>query len=103
MTPSRVQLIDQALELTQQMLENAGANDWPQVIAQEAERRRLLEQAFSTREPLDAFLAARVRRVLELDKQLLQASTRLRDEVGGEIAQLKRGSRASTAYQANIA
>jgi len=103
MIPNRVQLLDQALELTHRMLENAAADEWQQVIGQEIERRRLLEQAFSTREPLDEFLAARVRRLLELDKHLLEASTRLRDEIGGEIAQLNRGNRASNAYRANIA
>ncbi len=101
--PDRVRLLGQALDLTHQMLKDGEAGEWQQVIEQEQQRRQLLEQAFSTREPLNEVLAATVRRILELDKVLLEASGRERDEVGGELSRYNRGSRASDAYRANTA
>lgn len=99
----RVKLLDQALDMTHRMLQDGEAGEWQQVIEQEQQRRQLLEQAFSTREPLNEVLAATVRRILELDKVLLEASSRERDEVGGELSRYNRGSRASDAYRANTA
>ena len=97
----RARLLDQALSHTHRMLELAVADDWQRVVALEAERRSLLEQAFATREPLTEPLAARVREILELDKVLLEASTRLRDDIGEELAHLHRGRRGTQAYRAS--
>ena len=99
----RTQLLDRALDLTHQMLQGSEAGEWQQVIAQEQDRRQLLEQAFSTREPLSELLAAKVRQILELDKRLLEASTCEREELGGALSRYNRGSRASHAYRANTA
>ncbi len=101
--PTRSQMLDEAVGLTHAMIELAQADEWQQVIDTEAQRRRLLEQAFATYEPLSEALAAKVRHILELDKGLLEISTRLRDEIGGEIGQVSRGNRANHAYQANMA
>jgi hypothetical protein len=100
---NRFDLFDQALRLTHGMLENAESNDWQTVIALEARRRTMLEQAFATREPLSEELAARVREILDLDKGLLEISTRLRDQLGGELNQLNKANRASQAYRAHTA
>lgn len=103
MSTTQTELLDQALGLTHRMLENAQAGDWQAVIAQECERRRLLERAFATRQPLNAAQAVSVRRILDLDKGLLEISTQLRDGIGDELGQLQKGNRASQAYRANIA
>ena len=103
MNPPRAQLLEQALELTRRRLENARAGDWQPVICAEAERRLLLEQAFATRDLLDEALAAKVRQLLDLDRDLIEASTRARDELGGELGQITRGNRASQAYHAHSA
>jgi hypothetical protein len=100
---NRSDLLDQALGLTYGMLENAEANEWQTVIALEARRRQMLEQAFATREPLNEELALRVREILDLDKGLLEVSTRLRDQLGGELNQMNKANRASQAYRAHTA
>lgn len=102
MERTRAQLLEQALGLTYRMLEGVDLDDWPAVIELESERRRLLERAFATRDPLVPEQAEVVRRILDLDKGLIEASTRVRDEIGDALEQLGRGSRANQAYQANM-
>jgi len=70
------------------------------VVALEAERRAILEQAFATREPLTESLAAQVREILALDQVLMEASLRLRDQIGSELGELSRGRRGTEAYRA---
>lgn len=103
MTRSREQLLDEAVRLTREMSDSAESDDWQAVIAMEAKRRHKLEQAFATHEPLSEELAAKVRLILDLDKGLLEVSTRVRDELGDEIGQVSKGNRANHAYQANMA
>jgi hypothetical protein len=100
---NRSVLLEEAVSLTHGMIEHAEANEWQTVIDLEARRRRMLEQAFATREPLNDELAARVREILDLDKGLLEVSTRLRDELGGELNQLNKANHASQAYRAHTA
>lgn len=101
MSHPREQLLDEAVRQTHQMLALATEDAWQEVVALEAERRALLEQAFATREPLSEPLAARVREILELDKVLMEASLRIRDEIGTELGQINRGRRGTEAYRAS--
>lgn len=101
MSGERKRLLDQAVSQTHRMLTLAAEDAWQEVVALEAERRALLEQAFATREPLTESLAARVREILELDKILMEASLRVRDQVGAELGRLNRGRRGTDAYRAS--
>ena len=98
----RSKLLDDALSLTHEMVAKAEVHDWQTVIDLEARRRQTLEQAFATRDPLSEDLAAKVHAILDLDKGLLEVSTRSRDELGGELSQVSKGNRANHAYQANM-
>lgn len=101
MSRQREQLFDEAVRQTHRMLALATEDAWQEVVALEAERRALLEQAFATREPLSESLAARVREILELDKVLMEASLRIRDEIGTELGRINRGRRGTEAYRAS--
>ena len=101
MMNDREALLEEALLHTHRMLELAARQEWQAVVELETRRRGLLEQAFATREPLTEPLAERVREILDLDKILLEASMRIRDEVGEELAQLHKGRRGTRAYRAS--
>ncbi|RMG32854.1 MAG: flagellar protein FliT [Gammaproteobacteria bacterium] len=100
MSADRQQLLEQALRQTHRMLALASEDAWREVVALEAERRAILEQAFATREPLTESLAAQVREILALDQVLMEASLRLRDQIGSELGELSRGRRGTEAYRA---
>ncbi len=101
MSAEREHLLGEALRQTHRMLELAAQQDWQAVVGLEAERRDLLERAFATREPLTEALADCVRQLLDLDKVLLEASVRIRDEVGDELGRLHKGRRGTRAYRAS--
>jgi hypothetical protein len=97
---TRRQLLDQALILTREMADLGDSGDWEAVIDTESRRRRLLEQAFATRAPVDDDLARQVREILDIDQRLLEQSRRARDEVAGLLGQATRGRAAASAYRA---
>jgi len=101
MLDARQQLLDQALVFSQQMCELAKEGLWTEVIDLEAQRRQVLERAFATRDPVTEDLAQRVRKILDLDKGLMELSLKLRDEVAEELGQFNRSRKASSAYRAS--
>ncbi len=103
MDGGRDALLEQALDMTCRMLALAEQDQWQEVIGLEARRRGVLEQAFASMEPLNEAQAEQVRRILALDKGLIEASTRVRDQLGEALEQINRGNRANHAYQANMA
>jgi len=100
MRPSRHQLLNDALTMSQRMTELGDAGDWDGVVALESQRRQLLEQAFATHAPADEFVTERVRAILDLDKHLMARSVEARDLVAEEIGRTGRGRRAAGAYNA---
>ena len=100
MQRSRHALLDEALAISRRMAELGDQGEWETVVALEAQRRTLLEQAFSTHAPADEFVGDRVRTILDLDKRLMAQSIEARDRVAREIEQAGRGRKAAPAYQA---
>lgn len=98
MTASRHQLLDDALAISERMIQFGDEGDWRAVIALETERRKLLEQAFATHVPLDEMVAERVRAILALDKQLMAKTVLARDGLATEISRASKGRKAATAY-----
>ena len=99
MNPSRHQLLNDALDMSQRMAALGDAGDWDAVIALEPERRSLLEQAFATHAPVDEVVADRVKAILELDKRLMARSIEARDKIAQELGQVSKGRKATNAYQ----
>ncbi len=88
------------LELTQAMLAAAERRDWNRLAELEAERSRLVAACFGPpRANRDsAAMVGCIRRMLELDREVIAiAENGLRD-IAGEIASLERGRRAHRAY-----
>lgn len=101
MQAQRIQLLEQALELSRRMGSLGEEGDWEQVIELEPQRRAVLEQAFATRAPVDESLAQRVHQILELDRRLMDLSLQARDRAAGELGQLNRSRKARNAYAAS--
>ncbi len=100
MSPSRHQLLSDALDMSQRMVDLGDAGEWDAVIALEPERRHLLEQAFATHAPVDDTVADRVRAILALDKHLMARSIEARDRIAEEFDHAAKGRKAANAYQA---
>lgn len=100
MTPSRHQLLNDALGMSQRMAELGDAGEWNAVIALEPERRSLLEQAFATHAPVDEIVADRVKAILALDKRLMARSIEARDKIAEELGDTTKGRKATNAYKA---
>lgn len=100
MTPSRHQLLNDALGMSQRMAELGDAGEWDAVIALEPERRSLLERAFATHAPVDEIVADRVKAILALDKRLMARSVEARDKIAEELGGASKGRKATSAYKA---
>lgn len=98
MSPSRHQLLDDALGMSRRMAELGDEGDWDAVVALEPARRQLLEEAFATHAPVDEFVTDRVRAILDLDKRLMAQSIEARDRVAAELGRSSKGRKATQAY-----
>ena len=100
--PRQTQLAD-ILDLGSAMLEKAQAEDWLQVAAMEAEQQRRLTEFFAvavTPEEASA-VADGIRRMLDINAQLLGMGEQLRQQAACELSNLGLGRRASEAYNQN--
>lgn len=100
MSADRYRLLQQAVAMTHRMQTCGSEGRWQEVIELEPQRRSLLEQVFATRAPVDERLAASVREILEIDKQLMQHSLEARDQAAEELGLLARSRKVSKAYRA---
>jgi hypothetical protein len=98
MPSPRHQLLDLAVDMSHRMVRLGRDGDWDAVIELEPRRREHLQEAFATRETVDAQLAHKVRRILELDRELLDLSHAARGALAGELSQTSRGRRVANAY-----
>ncbi len=89
------------LELSRRMLQQAQAGEWEDVVRDEEDRRRLIEQTF----PLSAALATApstagiLRRIIECDNRVMELGAKAQDETKGMLTRLQKGRRATAAYQ----
>lgn len=91
---------EKLLELTQAMLAAAERRDWDRLAELETERSRFVAACFGPpRSNQDsAAMVGCIRRMLELDREVIAiAENGLRD-IAGEIADIERGRRAHRAY-----
>jgi hypothetical protein len=91
-----------ALRLSKAMQIAAGESEWERVVALEAERRPVIENALTGKE--DSSSSRRnaeqvVREILELDRQVMHQAREARDCAADELANLNRGRRVVKAYR----
>ncbi|WP_435104267.1 flagellar protein FliT [Arhodomonas sp. AD133] len=89
------------LELTQEMLKLGEGGDWVAFAEREVERQRLSQELFATPVPRDAapVVADCVRRVLDLDQELITLAESHREEAARALQDVQRGRQATDAYR----
>jgi len=97
---SWVDSLQQAFDLTREMLSAARRDEWQRVVELDARRQPLLQAAF--REPIPpstaGATASLARRVHALNEELVYLGESGRTSVSQALAQLSRGRRARAAY-----
>ena len=99
----RQQQWQQALSMTEDMLQRAQEGDWGALGALEIERRGIIESFFATQVPeQDApYVADGIRALMALDQQIMALCKVARDDVAHKAGVVSQGRRAEAAYNAN--
>ena len=98
-----MQLLDEIVSLTEELLRRAEASAWEQVRELEPRRADLIGRCF----PLDASVtraeqaAVPITRIIELDQRIMALAAQERQRLGDEIGRLQQGRQATSAYAAN--
>lgn len=91
---------DAILTATVAMLEKAQLQDWAEVQRLQSGRQRLLHELFAVRPSVQEspYLAAGIKRLLELNACLTELGVTERDRIAGKLNELKTRQLAKLAY-----
>lgn len=95
--------IENLIELTQKMLEQAKSGLWEDVIATENKRRDVLNKFFSDQARLvddAAAISVGIQTIIELDKEVMALGVGKKDELALILQNLGQGKKAVKAYSA---
>lgn len=92
-------LLDEALDLSREMLALSEKGDWNRVIELEPQRRDKINRALARRTTLNESDAGTIRDILALDKTLIRRGIEAREAVAAEIGQMRLGRKVSQAYR----
>lgn len=97
----RAQTARRLLDLTREMLALGWADDWVEFAAREEDRQRLSRDLFATPVPREAapLVADCIRRVLDLDQELIALAEAQRDKAGRAVRETQRGRQAADIYR----
>lgn len=92
---------ERLLALTRDMLQLAEAGDWVLLAERESERQSLSAELFATPVPRESapVVAECIRRVLDLDQDLLSLVHSHRDEAAQAVRDTRQGRAAADAYR----
>jgi len=94
-------LAQQLLALTEEMLQLARAKDWPTLAEREQRRQQLARELFAQPVPKEhaPTVVDCVRRVLDIDQELLMLVEQGRDEAARQMRDVRAGQKATDAYR----
>ncbi len=95
--------IENLIELTQKMLEQAKSGLWEDVIATENERRNFLDKFLSDQAKLvdnAAAISVGIQTIIELDKEVMALGVDKKEELALILQNLGQGKKAVKAYSA---
>ena len=100
MAPPLVEPLAEALKLSEQMSRFAEDAQWDQVRSLEEARRPLLQRCFPLRGDLPdpAATERQIRRILELDRRVMELAGAARGEVQEALRRMSQGRAAIQAY-----
>lgn len=89
------------LSLTREMLDLGRAGDWVSFVQREQERQRVAHELFATPVPREAaaVVADCIRRVLDVDHELIALAEAHRDEAAAALKDMRTGAQAANAYR----
>ncbi|HKJ95931.1 MAG TPA: flagellar protein FliT [Gammaproteobacteria bacterium] len=89
------------LELTREMLDLGRAGEWVSFVERERERQDVAQELFATPVPREAaaVVAECIRRVLDLDHELISLAEAHRDEAAEALKDMRTGAQAANAYR----
>jgi hypothetical protein len=87
--------------MSDNMLSSAKAGEWDNVIAQESARRDLIQDFFATKATVEEaqWVASGVRRIMDVDKEIMCMGKNDMRLIAAELDSLHRGKQVSNAYQ----
>lgn len=102
MSTSQVDLFEQVIQVSSEMLELARADDWESFEARQSERDRLIRAALPSplTEPPTTALTERLQLMLDLDRRLVAAGRRRLDELQQQRLKLQRARKSARLYEA---
>jgi len=97
----QAQLAERLLELTQEMLQLARAKDWPALAEREQQRHQLARDLFAQPVPREhaPTVADCVRKVLDIDQELITLTEKGRDEAARAMQEVRTGQKARDTYR----
>ncbi|MBA1146974.1 flagellar protein FliT [Ectothiorhodospiraceae bacterium WFHF3C12] len=89
------------LDLTREMLDLAKSGDWPLFAQRELRRQELSQALFATPVPREAapVVADCIRRVLDMDQELITLADKGREEAARAMKETQKGKQAADAYR----
>lgn len=95
--------LEQLLQLSRDLLEQARADEWDTVVEMEQQRSPRLHAYFESRSAgrLPEADRERVREIIELDRQVAQLAQARQNRIASDLKELKRGQSAVAAYDAH--
>ena len=101
MTTESLQTLTELERITRMMLNRAECAAWEHVEALEQERKTILQHDLGQiNSPVDHLPSqARLRKIIELDNQVMALARTRRQELSKQLDRLNRGRKASRAYQ----
>lgn len=88
------------IQLSRAMLSKARAGEWDDVFGMESQRQRLIRDAFAEPPAVEraAGIAAGIREILTLDKELIALGRQRMTELSVGLVDLRNGRKATAAY-----
>ncbi len=100
----RLGQFDALIQLSRAMLSKARAGEWDDVFGMESQRQRLIRDAFAQPPAVEraAGIAAGIREILALDKELIALGRQRMAELSVGLIGWRKGCKATAAYAQNM-
>lgn len=100
---NKITQLQNAVDYSQNMLTNASAGNWEEVMAIEIERNALLEKLFSTASHDNNIVEIddKIRQIIDINKKLEVITLNARDDTRNQIMSINKGRHAVKAYAQN--
>ena len=98
---NQLESLDQAVQISEKMLNLAHEGEWEKVIELEAQRQKIILDNIKDDHSIDrsSDVGRKIQEILDFDKEMQQLAIKARDETRDEIIQLNKDKSAVEAYE----